>query len=278
MSRVLGLSDAALKEVYELWSDSELNSSLLEIIARTPPEGNEGIIGTLFELIADQATKNGSVRWTSLEARDLNVKTPTIDIAQAIRMLASLEEGRVALRRLFVRKPVYYVGKLDILIEQIKRALYAAMILAFAQGLSLLRVASDVYNYDLALEDVARIWRGSIIRSPLLQDLCDVFYVQPHLRTLLSDPQFAHCLQARREDLRDVVRLSVEHDLPAPALTTSLVYYDAHRRSEPDDPQASAHRLVSGFSEDTNGRDRSSIGNEGNRSLSQKHTLRRIFT
>jgi 6-phosphogluconate dehydrogenase len=154
-----------------------------------------------------------------------------------MQMLSSLEEGRVALRKLFIRRPIYYVGKLDILIDQMKRALYAGMILTFAQGLDLLRVASGVYKYDLALGNVARIWRGSIIRSPLLQDICDTFSVQPRLPNLLSDSRFAHCLSARRDDLRDVVRLSVEQGIPAPALTASLVYYDAHRKLNPDDPQ-----------------------------------------
>lgn len=279
MSRALGMSDAALQEVYTLWSDSEVNSNLLGIIAGTTPDNDGGIIGTLFELVGDDAAKNGSGSWASLEARDLNVSTPTIDIALAMRMLSSHEEGRLALRRLFIRRPVYYVGKLDILIEQTRRALYAGMILTFAQGLALLRVASDVYKYDLALEDVARIWRGSMVRSSLLQDVCDAFYVRPHLRTLLSDPQFAHCLQARREDLSDVVRLSVEHGIPAPALTASLIFYDAHRRPGPDDPQASAHQLVGGYSEDTKGRDGTgTTGEAGNRSLTQKHSARRIFT
>ena len=278
MTRVLGMSDAALREVYTLWSDSEVNSTLLGIIARAMPDNSGGIIGTLFELIGDEARTNGSGRWASLEARDLNVSTPTIDIALAIRMLSSLEEGRVALGRLFIRRPICYVGKLDILIEQIKRALYAGMILTFAQGMALLRVASNVYKYDLALEDVARVWRGSIIRSPLLQDVCDAFYVQPHLLSLLSDPQFAHCLQARREDLRDVVRLSVEHGIPAPAFTASLVYYDAHRGSGPDDPQASARQLVTGLSENTKETDGSITTGAGNRSLLEKNTVRRIFT
>ncbi|PYT04708.1 MAG: phosphogluconate dehydrogenase (NADP(+)-dependent, decarboxylating) [Acidobacteria bacterium] len=279
MSRALGMSDAALQEVYALWGDSEVNSNLLEIIAHTPPGNDGGIIGTLFELIGDEATKNGSGRLASLEARYLNVSTPTIDIALAIGTLSSLEEGRVALRRLFMRRPVSYVGKLDILIEQTKRALYAGMILAFAQGVALLRAASDAYKYDLALEDVVRIWRGSLIRSPLLQNVCDALYVQPRLSTLLSDPQFAHCLRARREDLRDVVRLSVEHGIPAPALTASLVYYDAHRGLGPDGPQASVPQHVSGFSEDLSGSDGTrTTCDAGNRSLPQKHAVRRIST
>jgi 6-phosphogluconate dehydrogenase, C-terminal domain len=76
-----------LSYLYTLWSDSEVNSTLLGIIARATPDNNGGIPGTLFELIGDEATTNGSGRWASLEARDLNVSTPTIDILKRRRAI-----------------------------------------------------------------------------------------------------------------------------------------------------------------------------------------------
>lgn len=227
MSRGLGMSDIAIQEVYSRWSVSEVGSHLLEIIARRLRDNNGGIGATLLELVFEEATQNGSGRWASLEARDLDVPTPTIDIAVAMQMLSGLEEGRVALRRLLSRRPIHYSGKPGILIDQIKRALYAGMIVTFAQGLALLRVASEVYEYDLALAEVARIWRGGAIRSQMLQEIYDAFYVRPDLPNLLSDWQFAHQLQSRREDLRSVVRLAVEEAIPVPALNASLAY-DAH--------------------------------------------------
>ena len=38
-----------------------------------------------------------------------------------------------------------------------------SMIITYAQGMAQLRTASKVYEYDLKLEDVARIWRGGCI-------------------------------------------------------------------------------------------------------------------
>jgi 6-phosphogluconate dehydrogenase len=227
MSRGLGMSDVAIKEVYSQWSVSEVSSRLLEIIARRLRDNNGGIGATLLELVFEGIAQNGSGRWTSLEARDLDVPTPTIDIAVAMQMLSGLEEGRMALRRLLRRRPIRYAGKPGILIDQIKRALCAGMIVTFAQGMALLRVASEVYAYDLALEDVARIWRGGAIRSQMLQEIYEAFYVQPHLPNLLSDWQFAHQLQSRHEDLRAVVRLALDEAIPVPALNASLAY-DAH--------------------------------------------------
>jgi 6-phosphogluconate dehydrogenase len=45
-------------------------------------------------------------------------------------------------------------------IGQIKNAVYAAKIITYAQGLALLKQASNAYGYGLNLEAVARIWRG----------------------------------------------------------------------------------------------------------------------
>ena len=234
MGRGLGMSEAAIREVYANWYVSEVSSSLLGILARRLGGNGDGIGASLVDLSIGAAALNGSGRWTALEASDLGVMTPTIDVAVAIQMLSSLEEGRAALRKLLGRRPIPYVGKPDVLIGQIKRALCAGMILTFSQGMALLKVASEVYGYDLALDEVARIWRGSIIRSPMLQEVYDAFYVQPHLENLLADSQFAHQARMRREDLRAVVRLAGELGMPAPAFTASLTYYDVHREQSVD--------------------------------------------
>ncbi|HWO01145.1 MAG TPA: hypothetical protein VNS63_17930, partial [Blastocatellia bacterium] len=235
MSRGLGMSDVAIQEVYSQWNASEVGSHLLEIIARRLRNNSEGMGATLFELVADETAPNGSGSWASLEARDLDVPTPTIDIAVAMQMLSSLKEGRLALRRLLGRRPIHYAGKRGVLIDQIKRALCAGMVVTFAQGLALLRAGSEVYEYDLALDDVVRIWSGgSILRSRMLNDIYEAFYVQPTLPNLLSDWQFAHLVATRREDLRAAVLLAVEQDIPAPALTASLAY-DAHRELKAGD-------------------------------------------
>jgi 6-phosphogluconate dehydrogenase len=229
MSRGLGMSDIAIQDVYAQWNVSEVGSHLLEIIARRLKDNTGGMGATLFELVADEATPNGSGRWASLEARDLEVPTPTVDIAVAMQMLSSLREGRLALRRLLDRRPICYTGKPAILVDQTKHALYAGMIVTFAQGLALLRAASEAYHYDLALENVARIWRGgSVLRSPMVQLIYEAFRVQPGLPNLLADRWFAHQMRARREDLQAVVLLAIEQGIPVPALTASLAY-DAQR-------------------------------------------------
>ncbi len=58
-------------------------------------------------------------------------------------------------------------------LKQLESALYAAMIITYAQGFALLAVASEKYKYQIDLESVPLIWRGGcIIRAALLEDIC----------------------------------------------------------------------------------------------------------
>jgi 6-phosphogluconate dehydrogenase len=118
----------------------------------------------------------------------------------------------------------------DMFLTQLRRALYAAMIITYAQGMALLAVASDQYKYHLDLEAVARIWRGGcIIRAALLEDICAAFRARRDLPNLLLDSNLSRKVMEHEEDLRQVVCKAAESGLPAPGLMVSLGYLDAYR-------------------------------------------------
>ena len=104
------------------------------------------------------------------------------------------------------------------------------MIITYAQGMALLAVASDKYEYHLDLEAVARIWRGGcIIRAALLEDICAAFHARPDLPNLLLAPNLSRKVMEHQEDLRQVVCQAAELGVPAPGLMVSLGYLDAYR-------------------------------------------------
>jgi 6-phosphogluconate dehydrogenase len=110
------------------------------------------------------------------------------------------------------------------------RALFAGMVVIYAQGMALLAVASAKYKYDLDLEAVARIWRGGcIIRAALLEDICAAFHARRDLPNLLLDLNLSRKVMEHQEDLRQVVNQAVASGVPAPALMVSLSYLDAYR-------------------------------------------------
>jgi 6-phosphogluconate dehydrogenase len=104
------------------------------------------------------------------------------------------------------------------------------MIITYAQGLALLRRASEAYGYNLSLETVVRVWRaGCIIRAAMLEDFREAFQAQPGLPNLLLDPGLTKEILARQKDLRKVVGAAATLGVPAPGLMAALAYFDAYR-------------------------------------------------
>ena len=176
------------------------------------------------------AKQKGTGMWTSQSAMELQVPIPTIDLAVAMRDLSVFAKEREQASAIYQRPMRRFTGDRDTFLTQLSRALYAAMIITYAQGMALLAVASDKYEYHLDLEAVARIWRGGcIIRAALLEDICAAFHARPDLPNLLLDPNLSRKVMEHQEDLRQVVCQAAESGVPAPGLMVSLGYLDAYR-------------------------------------------------
>ena len=104
------------------------------------------------------------------------------------------------------------------------------MILTYAQGMAQLRTASKVYEFNLNLEDVARIWRGGcIIRASLLEDIRSIYRSNPDLPNLLRDDRMGRKIAGFQDDLRMVVKSAIDAGIPTPGFMASLAYFDAFR-------------------------------------------------
>jgi 6-phosphogluconate dehydrogenase len=230
MKRGLGLSDDGLRDVYDTWNQGELNSYLIEITRRIFSKVDERAGQRLIDEILDVAKQNGTGMWTSQSAMELQVPIPTIDLAVAMRDLSVFEKQRETAGEIFQRPIPPFGGDRKIFLDQLGDALYAAMIIAYAQGMAVLAAASDKYEYHLDLEAVARIWRGGcIIRAALLEDIRMAYRIQPGLPNLLLAPELSKKVMANQEDLRRVIRAAIELGLPTPCFMTALGYFDGYR-------------------------------------------------
>jgi 6-phosphogluconate dehydrogenase len=230
LSRGLRLRPRDLQKNYQQWNQGELNSYLMEITATILGRKDEVTGKPLVDLILDKAKQKGTGMWTSWDAMDLQVATPTIDVAVVMRDLSGYKEERQAASRLLKGPRPAFDGDKPQFILALKNALYAAVLVTYAQGLALLKKASQAYGYGLDLEAVARIWRGGcIIRAALLEDIRRAFKNRPELANLLLDPHLRQQFLSRQNDLRDVVGTAAALGLPAPALMASLAFFDAYR-------------------------------------------------
>ncbi len=235
----LGLTNPELADVYGEWQGAELDSYLVEITSQILRRRDERSGGFLIDVIRGEAGQLGTGTWTSQNAMDLHVPTPTVDAAVSMRSLSGLEQERAEARRTADAGGVAggVAGAAArastppaLTVELVRDALYAGLIVAYAQGFALLRRASEVQGYGLSLGEVASIWRGGcIIRSALLRVISAVFEGQPGLANLLLDPGLSAEVNMRRGALAAVVRAGATEQIPIPGMMTALAYVDSYQ-------------------------------------------------
>ncbi len=231
LQQVLGLGPGELADVFAEWNEGELDSFLIEITSKIFRRMDEESGGALVDMVLDKAQQKGTGKWTSQNAMDVGAPIPTINSAVTGRIISSLKEERVAASaQLPGPETRSYEGSRQELIDAARDALYASKISAYAQGMALLRQASEEYDYGLNLGEIAAIWRaGCIIRARFLNRITDAYNRNPGLTNLLLDDEFRAAVTQRLPAWRKVIQLAVARGIPTPAFSASLAYYDSYR-------------------------------------------------
>lgn len=231
LQQVLGLEAAELADVFAQWDAGELDSFLIEITSKIFRRIDEKTGKPLVDVVLDKAKQKGTGKWTSQNAMDVGAPIPTINSAVTGRIISALKDERVAAAKLLPGPDVQpYDGDRQELIDAVRDALYASKISAYAQGMALLRLASEEYDYNLNFGEIAAIWRaGCIIRARFLNHITDAFEKKPNLTNLLLDDDFRNAVTQRLPAWRKVIQLAVGRGIPVPAFSASLAYYDSYR-------------------------------------------------
>jgi 6-phosphogluconate dehydrogenase len=230
LHRALQLSNAELADIFAEWNRGELQSYLIEITSDIFTKIDEETGQPLVDLILDEAQQKGTGKWTSQDALDIGVPTPTINAAVESRIISALKAERVAASRVLPGPQIAFQGNRTELITAVRDALYLAKICSYAQGMALLRAASQEYGYHLQNGEIAAIWRGGcIIRAQFLNRIREAYRRTPDLPNLLFDEGFRTDAANRHTALRKVVALATENGIPVLAFSSALAYYDAYR-------------------------------------------------
>jgi 6-phosphogluconate dehydrogenase len=229
----LGLKAPALADIFAEWNQGELDSFLIEITAQIFRRVDEATGRPLVDLVLDKAAQKGTGKWTSQDSLDIGAPIPTINSAVEARIISALKDERVAAAAVLPAGAQHgFAGERQGLINDVRAALYASKISAYAQGMAMLRIASHEYGYTLNLGDVAAIWRaGCIIRARFLNRITAAFVRNAGLPNLLLDPDLGGAVAERLPAWRRVVQLAVGLGIPVPAFSASLAYYDSYRNA-----------------------------------------------
>lgn len=229
MHRGLGLSNEEMHQIFHQWNQEELNSFLIEITADIFKQKDVETGKELLDVILDKAGAKGTGKWTSQDAMDRGVSIPTIDIAVSLRTLSAYKEQRINASKIYNKTHSSLETDSSKFINELKEALFCAIIISYAQGLSLLVKASEELSMEIPLKDVVKIWRGGcIIRSTLLETFYEAYSAKTDLENILLDENIAYLLISRIDSLREVVSAAAKSSIPAGALQTALAYFDAY--------------------------------------------------
>ncbi len=230
----LKLKDDEIHNVFEKWNEGRLKSYLLEITRDIFAYKRTGEDHLLLNEIKDEAKAKGTGKWTSQAAMDLSVPVPIIDIAVAMRDLSKFKDLRIKASKIYPgSKESEYIGRNEGYISNLEQAFYFSMVSAYAQGMHLLYLANEEYDYKLNLDLIAKIWRGGcIIRSEFLEDIYTAYKKDSKLKHLFLDDAIHKNLIKCIPDMRTIVSESALHGIAVPAYSVALGYFDNFRSEE----------------------------------------------
>ncbi|WP_010524875.1 NADP-dependent phosphogluconate dehydrogenase [Nesterenkonia sp. F] len=236
MRSLAGLEPAAQGEVFREWNTTDLASYLIEITAEVLEQEDERTGRPLVDVIVDSAGQKGTGRWTAISA--LEVGSPVTAIAESVfaRSISSQRELRAETNRVFSDGVDSTAADEEFgpeFVEDVRKALYASKLVAYAQGMDMLVAAGEEFGWELDLKAIASLWRaGCIIRADLLDTIMKAFDGEPSSlpKNLLLAEEFTEAINECLPAWRRVVAAAAEHGVPAPVFSSSLAYYDSLRR------------------------------------------------
>ncbi|PPF68319.1 phosphogluconate dehydrogenase (NADP(+)-dependent, decarboxylating) [Clavibacter michiganensis] len=227
LRRVGGHEPDAIADVFEEWNGGDLESYLIEITAEVLRQKDASTGKPLVDVIVDQAGSKGTGVWTVQNAVGLGV--PVGGIAEAVfaRAVSSKPEQRKAVQATITSRPEIQPGG-DTFEDDVRAALYASKVVAYAQGFDAIIAGAEEYGWDIDKGKVAEIWRGGcIIRAQFLNRIVEAYEKDSGLATLLEDTYFAKAVADGEQAWRRVVSVAALSGIPVPGFASALSYYDS---------------------------------------------------
>jgi 6-phosphogluconate dehydrogenase len=228
----LGATPAEIADIFRAWNAGDLESFLIELTVDVLAQVDAATGKPFVDIVLDQAEQKGTGRWTVQSALDLGVPITGIAEATFARALSGHAEQRGPAREAF-GAAVAEVGitDRDAFIEDVRKALYASKVVAYAQGFDQIKAGSLEYGWGIDPGAMATIWRGGcIIRARFLNRISQAYAADAELPSLLVAPYFAAAVTDGVEAWRQVVSRAALAGIPSPAFASSLAYYDGLRR------------------------------------------------
>ena len=228
MKNGLKLSYDEMRDIFANWNEGKLESYLIEITANILGfKDTDGL--PLVEKILDTAGQKGTGKWTGIASMEEGVPLTLIGEAVYARCLSAMKNERIKAAKKYNKPQSRFTQDKQQVIDDLEKALYAAKIISYAQGYSLMKDAAKSYNWNLNYGGIALMWRGGcIIRSAFLGKIKEAFDKDPNLENLLLSGYFQKEIETGIDSWRRIVSQAMLSGLPVPALASGLTYFDGY--------------------------------------------------
>ncbi len=229
MSEGLGFNADEIQAIFADWNKGVLDSYLIEITADIMSYRDENG-DPLVDSILDTAGQKGTGKWTGINALDMGIPLTLIAESVFARCLSAQKDQRVKAAERLPKKPIAFSGDKAAMVSAIHDALYASKIISYAQGFQLMQQAAVEYDWTLNYGDIALMWRGGcIIRSQFLGNIKEAYDKDSGLENLLLTDFFSAAMEKADAGWRKAVIMGIELNVPTPAFSSALAYFDGYR-------------------------------------------------
>lgn len=225
-----GLDAASTADLIEEWQDGLFGSFLGEAAIRVLRHTDPGSGLPLVDLIDDAAAAKGTGSWTVSAGLEIGVDVGVVAASVFFRSLSANQTLRSAAHERWPNTGKAEGQTSSGTLEFVRSALICGRIVAYAQGLDLIREQAKREGWETQISDVVRVWgAGSIIRSRLLDAASSEIPDGREWPSAMLWPTFSAALDQNLSGLRRCVSEATRVGTPVPALSSSLAYFDSAR-------------------------------------------------
>ena len=215
-----GKNPDEIADILETWkqeADSYLMDITIDILRKK--EGNDW----LLHKILDKAGNKGTGNWATIATAQLGAPTTMIATALFARYISFYKNDRVEANKVFRNSKK---STLEMSSDDLLKTYQFARIINHFQGISMIHHASESYNWNLNLSEIARIWTaGCIIKSDLMVELVDVLKSSTFI---LKNDKIIKQIKNLKPSTNKVIAECILNEIPISCLSEAINFFNSY--------------------------------------------------
>ncbi len=232
LKRIEPCTNDALSCIFSQWNEGALKSYLIkitaQIFAKKEQEGGDSFY--LLDKVLDVARQKGTGHWCVEAGLALNEPLPIMAQALYARYLSVQKELRLMMSGRYPTANTIDSAQLNLTVQDVQQSLYASVLMAYAEGFSLINRASIHYGWQLPLDKIALIWQeGCIIRADFLKEITAELAGEPKCDSLLLTPFYHQTITANLPAWHNVIAEAAVNGVALPCMAAALNQFNSLR-------------------------------------------------